>query len=113
MEERRKNKRWLLNTYFDAYRENREASPSYLADISKDGLLLISRHPVQTNIVVPLRISLNKEVTPDGELRVSSRVVRCNKDRDFNYYNTGCKLVDLSSSSVETIERIIEMYRIT
>jgi c-di-GMP-binding flagellar brake protein YcgR len=110
MEERRIGKRWILNSYFDVYREDHDSSPSYLADISTGGMLLISKHPVQANMMMPLRIALNDEIASDGELKITTQVVRCRKDENFEYYNTGCKLIDLSNSKLEIIEQMIEMY---
>ncbi len=112
MKERRLNKRWILNSYFDAYRDDHDSSPSYLADISTGGMLLISKHPVQTNIMMPLRIAVNDQISSDGELKVITQVVRCRKDKDFDYYHTGCKLVDLSNATLEVIEQMIDMYAI-
>ncbi len=112
MEERRKNKRWILNSYFDASGEDNDNSLSYLADISTSGMMLISKHPIQTNIVMPLKIKVNDEISSNGELKVITQIVRCEKDRDFEYYNTGCKLVDLSSSNLEIIEQMIALYAI-
>ncbi len=112
MKERRKDKRWFLSTYLEAYREGRTDSPGYLADISLGGLLLMGRYPVQTNIVMPLKIKLEKEVSVNEEIRVVTQVVRCGKQENDSYYKTGCKLIDLSNSSREIIERMIELYSI-
>ncbi|MFH2129698.1 MAG: PilZ domain-containing protein [bacterium] len=112
MKERRKNKRWVLNTTFNAYRENHDGTASHLADISTDGMMLISKHPVQTSIIMPLRVEVTDEVSPDGELRVTTQIVRCSKDKNIDDYHTGCKLIDLSNSSLEMIQRMIDLYHI-
>ncbi len=112
MKERRKEKRWFLSKYFETSRENRQNSPGYIVDISIGGMMLMGKFPVQTNIVMPLKINLDKEVSMDGEVKVMTQVVRCGKDKDSEYYSTGCKLIDMSSSGREIIERIIELYGI-
>jgi hypothetical protein len=112
MKERRLSKRWILSSYFDTYRDGHDSSASYLADISTGGMMLISKHPVQTNIRMPLRIEVNDSIAPDGELKVVTQVVRCLKDKDYEYYHTGCKLVDLSNATLEVIEQMIDMYAI-
>lgn len=112
MKERRKYKRWLLSSYFDTYEMNSNSSLGYLADVSYGGIMLVSKYPVQTNIVLPLRIELNKEVDKGGQMQVVTRSVRCNEDRDFKYYNIGLKLIDLSSANLSIIKRLIEKYSI-
>ena len=112
MKERRKYKRWLLSSYFDTYEMNMNSSLGYMADISYGGMMLISKYPVQTNIVLPLRIELNEEVEKACQMKVITRSVRCNEDKDFSYFNIGLKLVDLSSSNLSIIKRVIEKYAI-
>ena len=110
--ERRRHKRWNLNSYFDTYETKLNSSLGYLADISFGGMMLISKYPVQTNIVLPLRIELNKEVDKKGNMQVITRTVRCDEDKDYKYFNIGLKLIDLSSMNLTTIKRLIEKYAI-
>lgn len=110
--ERRKYKRWILSTYFDAYETKMNSSLGYLADISFGGMLLISKYPVQTNIVLPLRIELNKDIDKGAKMQVITRAVRCDEDTNFKYFNIGLKLVDLTSSNLAIIKRLIEKYSI-
>lgn len=100
-----------MNRYFEAYREGREDAAGYLSNISLGGLLLTGKFPIQTNIVMPLRITLDMAVIPDGELRVKTRVLRCGKEADSEMYSAGCRLIDLSENSRNIIERMIELYR--
>ncbi|MCG8338609.1 MAG: PilZ domain-containing protein [Proteobacteria bacterium] len=110
--ERRKHKRWILSSYFDTYETKMNSSLGYLADISFGGMMLISKYPVQTNIVLPLRIELNKEVDKNAKMQVITRTVRCDEDKDYKYFNIGLKLIDLSSSNLAIIKRLIEKYAI-
>ena len=110
--ERRKHKRWILSSYFDTYETKMNSSLGYLADISFGGMMLISKYPVQTNIVLPLRIELNKEVDKNSKMQVITRTVRCDEDKDYKYFNIGLKLIDLSSSNLAIIKRLIEKYAI-
>ncbi len=112
MKERRKYKRWLLSSYFDAYEMNSNSSLGYLADVSYGGLMLVSKYPVETNLILPLRIELNKEVDRGGQMQIVTRSVRCNEEKDFNYFNIGLKLIDLSSANLSIIKRLIEKYSI-
>ncbi len=110
MKERRKYKRWLLSSYFDTYEANTNSAMGYLADVSYGGVMLISKYPVQTSIVLPLRIELNSQLDNNGQMKIVTRSVRCQKAKDFDYYNIGLKLIDLSSSNLAIIKRVIEMY---
>jgi hypothetical protein len=110
--EKRKHKRWMLSSYFDTYETKMNSSLGYLADISFGGMMLISKYPVQTNIVLPLRIELNNEMDKTGSMQVITRTVRCDEDKDYKYFNIGLKLIDLSSANLAIIKRLIEKYAI-
>ena len=110
--ERRQHKRWILSSYFDTYETKMNSSLGYLADISFGGMMLISKYPVQTNIVLRLRIELNKEVDKTGKMQVITRTVRCDEDKDYKFFRIGLKLVDLSSTNLAVIKRLIEKYAI-
>lgn len=110
--EKRKHKRWMLSSYFDTYETKMNSSLGYLADVSFGGMMLISKYPVQTNIVLPLRIELNNEVDKSGSMQVITRTVRCDEDKDYKYFKIGLKLIDLSSSNLAIIKRLIEKYAI-
>ncbi len=112
MTERRQHKRWLLSSYFDAYEMKMNSCVGYLAEVSYGGMMLISKFPVQTNIVMPLRIELNASVKEANQMKVVTKPVRCMKDRDFSYYSVGLKLVDLSSSNLTIIQHLIDKYAI-
>jgi hypothetical protein len=88
------------------------SSIGHLADISYGGMMLISKQPVETNIVFPIKIDLDKEVSKTSELKVMSRSVRCRKDTDFDYFDIGLKLLDLSSGNLKIIKQLIESYSI-
>lgn len=109
MSERRKSKRWLLNAYYETYSGSGEERIGYLAELSKDGLMLLNDEPIQTNIILPLRISLNEEMEDRKEMKVVAKVVRCQKDEDLDYYNTGFKLVDASDDTREIIDQLIKI----
>ncbi len=112
MTERRQHKRWLLSSYFDAYEMKMNSCVGYLAEVSYGGMMLISKFPVQTNIVMPLRIEFNNSVKEANQMKVVTKPVRCYKDQDFSYYSVGLKLVDLSSSNLTIIKHLIDKYAI-
>ncbi len=112
MTERRQHKRWLLSSYFDAYEMKMNSCVGYLAEVSYGGMMLISKFPVQTNIVMPLRIEFNNSVEEVNQMKVVTNPVRCYKDQDFSYYSVGLKLVDLSSSNLTIIKHLIDKYAI-
>ncbi len=112
MTERRQYKRWLLSSYFDAYEMKMNACVGYLAEVSYGGMMLISKFPVQTNIVMPLRIELNNVVEDTSQMKVVTKPVRCYKDQDYSYYSVGLKLVDLSSNNLTIIKHLIDKYAI-
>ncbi len=103
----------MLSSYFDTYEISKDSTLGYLADISYGGMMLISKHPVQTNIVLPLRIDVGEQVDKkEGQMRVVTRSVRCEKDMELNYFNVGLKLIDVSSDNLSMIKKLIDKYSI-
>ncbi|MCP4752390.1 MAG: hypothetical protein GY866_15965 [Proteobacteria bacterium] len=112
MEERRKHERWMLSSYFDIYDSNLDSAVGYLAEVSYGGFMMISDQPIQTNIVLPLKVDLIEEVDRSQELKVVTRSVRCTRDEDMDCYNTGLKLIDTSSGDLKIIRYMIETHAI-
>lgn len=110
MSERRKSKRWLLSAYFETFADDGDNSLGYLAEVSRDGMMVLNKEPIQTNIVMPLRISLQEEAGNSQDMKVVGKVVRCQKDKDMDYYDTGFKLIEISEENQEMIERLIQFY---
>ena len=109
MADRRKHKRWLLNANFEAYTDKRDKTLGYMAEISYGGMMLVAKEPIQTNIIMPLRVSLENAKVDKREIKVVTQVVRCHKDEDLELFKTGFRLIDLSTETRDIIDQLIQV----
>ncbi|MCP4753697.1 MAG: PilZ domain-containing protein [Proteobacteria bacterium] len=110
--EKRKHKRTLLASYLDTYEMDSHNVIGYLADISHGGMMLISKNPIQVNKAMSLHVNLPDESNNNKELKLVARSIRCIKDSDFNYFNTGFEIKDLSSRDIETIDHLVARHEL-
>jgi len=107
MSERRKNKRWGLQSEPAAVDAKSGSTIGYLSDISLGGMMLVSNDPLQTNIVMPLTVDLSNKTSKNEPLKVVTTIVRCNKDHKKSSFKSGLKLVDVALHELKAIELLI------
>ena len=111
MADRREHIRWLLDTNFETYNDEKDRLLGYMADLSIGGIRLVNKEPIQTNIIMPIRISLKKEIESSKEMRVMTRVVRCQKDLESESYDIGFRLIDLSTENRDIISQLVKLHK--
>lgn len=107
MSERRKNKRWVLKSEPIAVDTNSGSTIGYLSDISLGGMMLVSKDPLQTNIVMPVTVKLANQTSENEPLKVVTTIIRCKKDGKKDIFKAGLKLIDVSLHDLEAIEHLI------
>jgi len=110
-DDRRKLQRKYLMFYTRVFNRRTGALLGNLADLTVEGLMLISEEPLPVNTLYDLRMDL-----PDGfgfpkrHLDMRGRSVWCAPDIDPHFQNTGFKLENVASEDVSIIERLVEDY---
>jgi hypothetical protein len=112
MTEKRRFKRSILVSYFDTVDEEDNEMIGYLADISQGGMLLISKEPIATDRSMSLVIDIPEEIHASGTLRMTVRSIRCMKDPDFSYFNTGFVMEQTTPDGRLIIDKLIETFEL-
>lgn len=106
--DRRKTKRRYV-MYYSRIHEA-EKLIGHLADITPQGLMVLSDKPLEIDRIYKLRIELSADVTDLPFMEVLAKSLWCKPDVDPNFYNTGFELVGISQAEIDVIQRIIELF---
>ena len=74
--------------------------------------MLISKQPMEVNKSMSLTIDIPDETESVQKLMVKARSVRCVKDMDFDYYNTGFAFERISNDEKKLIDILINLYEL-
>lgn len=112
MEDRRKRKRKNLAFFTRVYNRASGDILGHLADLTPDGLMLISEQPIYTEENYQLQIDLSDAPFESEFLDIEARAVWCVPDLDPKNWNTGFMIMDITESDKFIIEQIIQEYSI-
>jgi hypothetical protein len=80
----------------------------YLVDISTEGIMIMSEHPIEVGTVLELKIMLESEMSAKQYLYFDVKTLRSEKSINGSTYDVGCKLLNLSPEDFREIEMIID-----
>lgn len=83
-----------------------------VADITNEGIMIISNQPIALDQDFELRLDLSKDIFEIDHLDLQGHSIWCNPDIDPTLFNTGFKLQNVPKESSKIIEQIIEEYGI-
>lgn len=110
-EERRKLKRKYLMFYTRVFNRRTGALLGHLADLTVEGLMLISEEVLPVNTHFDLRMDLPEGFGfPKRHLDMHGRCVWCAPDIDPHFHNAGFHLENVAEEDVTVIERLVEDY---
>ena len=111
-EDRRKLQRKYLTFFgriFDRYNGQYIGN---VADITVEGAMVISDHPIPTEKTFQLRLDLPEHIFGIDHLDLEGHSIWCQPDIDPEFYNTGFQLLNNSPEAIKIIEQINQEYDI-
>ena len=112
IEERRKLRRKYLVFFTRLFDQKSGLLLGHLADLTAEGMMIISEKPNDTQVTFDVRMDLPQSVFGKDHIDFQARSVWCKPDIDPTFWNTGFQLMDVQAEELEIIERIIEEYGI-
>jgi hypothetical protein len=106
MKDRRKTKRRYLLYYMRVFDTASHEQIGNLVDITPQGMMVISEHPLPVGNTYQLRLELTHEVSEKPHMEFEARSVWCRPDVDPAYFNTGFNIPKLSTKDVQIINKI-------
>lgn len=112
MEDRRRLKRKYLAFFTRVFDESTGELLGHLADITAEGMMVISTHPIDTNQNYQLSMDLPEYLFGRDHIDFQARSVWCKPDIDPTFYSTGFQFQGVTPVDVDTIDQIIREYGI-
>ena len=96
------------------FREGTEDFPEIgdLADITVEGILLVSDEPIVEDKLYEMKVILPKEVEEGRYIDFDARAVRCKETIHENIYMTGFKIESLDDANKQRIRKLIDRYAV-
>lgn len=112
MEERRKIKRKYLAFFTRVFDRSSGDLIGHLADLSSEGMMVISETPIHIEIDFDLQMDLAGPYFEKEHLDFSAQSVWCLPDINPNFWNTGFRITSITDEDIRILERIIEDFGI-
>ena len=112
MNERRKHQRKYMVFFGRVVDRNSAQLVGNVADITNDGIMIISSQPLALDQDYEMRLDLSKEIFGIDHLDLKGRSIWCKPDIDPTLFNTGFQLQNISKEDSIIIEQIIKEYGI-
>ena len=112
MSERRKRKRGNLAYFTRVFNLASGDLLGHLADLTPDGLMLISDQPIYTDVEFHIQVDLSDSPFEEGSLEFKARSVWCVPDLDPKQWNTGFMITEITDANKSIVEKVIQEYSI-
>jgi hypothetical protein len=110
MHEKRKINRRFLSYFIRVFDSDTRQQIGNLADITPQGILLISLHSIPKGQIIRLRLEVTPEVSDKPFLEFSAQSKWCQPDIDPKLYNVGFKLLNLTPEDAVIIKKINDSF---
>ena len=110
MAEKRKLKRRFLLYYMRIYDAKSRQQIGNLVDITPEGVMIVSEHPIPEGQTTRLRMELTNEVAEKPYMEFSALSKWVEPDVTPDRFNTGFEIQDLAPEDAEIIQRINELF---
>ena len=110
MEDRRKSNRRFMLYYMPLYDAESMRQAGNLVDITPQGVMIVSEHPMVEGQTVRMRLELTGDVANKPFMEFKARCKWCRQDISPNLHSIGFEILDLAPGDAEIIQRIIETY---
>jgi hypothetical protein len=112
VQERRKLKRRHIMYYSRLFDRRTGAPLGYLGDLTPEGIMVISEHPIGVEQEFSLRMDLPEDIYDQPVLNFDAQSRWCQPDIDPRFYNTGFALTKISPADLAIISRIVEDFEV-
>ena len=110
MDEKRKLKRKHLRHQLMVFDRNTDELTGYLVDITPEGIMLTTKHPVEVGATFNLRMALPDKIRGSRQVAFDAQSVWCRKDAITGFCKTGLKVLEIGNGNAETIQLLIKVF---
>ena len=113
MSSKRKHKRIKLTYKLRVFDASTDRLVGQIADITTEGLMLISEEPFETGATHKIWMELPSEMNEFRQISFDLKCIWSTIDTKTNLINSGFQILDAHSGCIELIERLIKDYEVT
>lgn len=106
----RRLKRMHLIYYLRTFNKADGSLIGHLADITVEGVMLVGETPMQPDIEYALTMSLPEEIIGRKQVDFKARCLWSQRDRNPDFYISGCQISEISEDDVDAIRILIDDY---
>ena len=106
----RKFKRRHLIYYLRVYDRSTGVLIGHLADITTDGIMLVSEAPIKTDKDFKFKMTLPAELEGSRDITFDASSIWSHKDVNPDFYATGFKIDNIERKDIELIEILIDTF---
>ena len=110
MSEKRRIKRKHLIYYLRVFDINTDQVIGHLVDITTEGFMIMSEEPLEINTIYQLRIDLPEEILGSRQITFEAKSIRCEKDVNPDFYNTGFLFKNINPNYFLTISQLVDQF---
>lgn len=82
----------------------------HLADISPDGMMIVSESPVDAGAKFQCRMMLPRELKASQEILFSAQSIWTKKDVNPDFYATGFKIDNIAAADIQVMDILIDEF---
>ena len=110
MGERRKLERKQLVNYLRIFDRNTDQLIGHLADITTEGIRIISEDPQEVNATFQLKMLLPAKIEEVEQITFDAKCVWCNPGTMPDTHESGFKLLEISAKDLGVAQRLVKDY---
>lgn len=108
--EKRKLKRRHLIYYLKVHEQGTDQFIGHLVDITTEGMMLISKDPIEAGVSYRLYMELPEAIGESGRIRFDATCLWKGKSVNPDFFEMGFRLTGINSLEVQRIRDLIKKY---
>lgn len=110
MEEQRKVPRRNLKVYLKVFDDGTGDLFGHMVDITREGILLTTEGAVEVDKIHRLRLEVPSEIQESRRFVFSALSKWCEKDSEFDAFNSGFRFQELPPEDARWLDRVIQTF---
>ncbi len=111
--EKRRRDRKQLYFYLKVTQKDSNELLGYIADISTEGIMLLSKDRIDVDRIFSMKIEPYEELNMQSGLEFKAKSIWCEKDANPDYMVTGFEFISLDNTAMTKVNHLIKEYGLT
>jgi len=110
MNNRRTKRRMHSLFYLRVYDQKSNKLAGRLVNVSQEGMMLMSEKPIEPKLDFKFKMDLPKSMAQNAAISFQAQSRWCMKDPNPKLFDTGFKIIEISSESLKALNELIRDY---